>query len=135
MRHTSSHTKNRRSHHALAATNLVTDKESGALRLPHRLDETTGMYRGKQIVPSKVMKQEVKHAKKVAQHKKEHIHAEGVKEPIHSDKEDKKMGVVGRVAQNKAKAPVGQEKDEKKGLLGRMTLGKAKSRSGFGGGA
>jgi large subunit ribosomal protein L32 len=111
MRHTSSHTKNRRSHHALAATNLVTDKESGALRLPHRLDESTGMYRGKQIVSPKVMKQEAKHEKKVEKHNKEHIHAEGAKEPIHSDKEDKKTG-----------------------LMGRMTLGKAKSRSGFGGG-
>jgi len=112
MRHTSSHTKNRRSHHALAATNLVTDKESGALRLPHRLDETTGMYRGKQIVSPKAMKQEAKHEKKVEKHKKEHVHVEGAKEPIHSDKEVKKEG-----------------------LLGRMTLGKAKSRSGFGGGA
>lgn len=112
MRHTSSHTKNRRSHHALAATNLVADKESGALRLPHRLDESTGMYRGKQIVKPAVMKKEAKHEKKVAQHKKEHVHAEGAKEPIHSDKEVKKEG-----------------------LLGRMQLGKAKSRSGFGGGA
>jgi len=50
MRHTSGHTRNRRSHHALKGTNIVTDKESGALRLPHRLDETTGMYRGKKIV-------------------------------------------------------------------------------------
>ena len=50
MRHTSSHTKNRRSHHALVETGIVKDKESGNLRLPHRLDEKTGMYRGKQIV-------------------------------------------------------------------------------------
>mgnify|MGYP001560704080 CR=1 FL=1 len=112
MRHTSSHTKNRRSHHALTAGSIVTDKESGALRLPHRLDETTGMYRGKQIITTAVMKREAKHEKKKEQHKKEHIHPEGAKEPIHSDKEVKKEG-----------------------LMGRMTLGKAKSRSGFGGGA
>jgi len=56
MRHTSAHTKNRRSHHALKNTNIVTDKESGALRLPHRIDETTGMYRGKQIAPAKAVK-------------------------------------------------------------------------------
>lgn len=55
MRHTSSHTKNRRSHHALKNRVIVADKESGALRLPHRLDETTGMYRGKLIgKPKKV---------------------------------------------------------------------------------
>lgn len=53
MRHTSSHTKNRRSHHALKNQKLVKDKESGNLRLPHRLDEATGMYRGKQIAPAK----------------------------------------------------------------------------------
>jgi len=112
MRHTSSHTKNRRSHHALRAANLVADKESGALRLPHRLDESTGMYRGKQVIPTKAMKTEAKHEKRKAEHKKEHVHAEGAKEPIHSDKEVKKEG-----------------------LIGRMTKGKAKSRSGFGGGA
>ncbi len=113
MRHTSSHTKNRRSHHALAGTNLVTDKESGALRLPHRLDESTGMYRGKQILPKKEIKKEQAREKALEKAKHEHIHAEGAKEPIHVEKDDKKS----------------------KGLAGRMTLGKAKSRSGFGGGA
>ncbi len=118
MRHTSSHTKNRRSHHALTAASIVTDKESGALRLPHRLDETTGMYRGKQIIPKKDMAAKAEKAKVKAQHKKEHIHehAEGYKEPIVSAKED-------------------SDKAAKTGLMGRMTLGKAKSRSGFGGGA
>jgi ribosomal protein L32 len=66
MRHTSSHTKNRRSHHALAASTVMKDKESGALRLPHRLDETTGMYRGKLIVPErkKAIKVEEKRKKR-----------------------------------------------------------------------
>ncbi len=66
MRHTSSHTKNRRSHHALKNTNIVVDKASGALRLPHRLDETTGMYRGKLIVPERkktIKKDEKRRAK------------------------------------------------------------------------
>jgi hypothetical protein len=42
------------------------DKESGALRLPHRLDETTGMYRGKLIVPErkKAIKVEEKRKKR-----------------------------------------------------------------------
>ena len=53
MRHTRGHTNNRRSHHALKAMNIVTDKESGTLRLPHRIDEVTGMYRGKQIFTPK----------------------------------------------------------------------------------
>ncbi|MGE5540730.1 MAG: 50S ribosomal protein L32 [Bacillota bacterium] len=114
MRHTSSHTKNRRSHHALTGTNVVTDKESGALRLPHRLDETTGMYRGKQIVTKK----EVKKAEKKEKAKKAHDHEH---------------------AANTNPAPekhiATEEREKKSGLMGRMNLGKAKSRSGFGGGA
>lgn len=54
MRHTRGHTNNRRSHHALVAASVMKDAESGALRLPHRLDETTGMYRGRQIAPAPV---------------------------------------------------------------------------------
>jgi large subunit ribosomal protein L32 len=81
MRHTSSHTRNRRSHHALKNRVIVKDKESGALRLPHRLDETTGMYRGKQILPKKEVKAEVKdHKKRVEAHK--HEHPDGAKQPL-----------------------------------------------------
>lgn len=86
MRHTSSHTKNRRSHHALKNRVIVKDKESGALRLPHRLDETTGMYRGKQIVPAKAVKAEAKdHKKRVEAHK--HEDAGGDKKPVKAKKE------------------------------------------------
>ena len=56
MRHTRGHTGNRRSHHALKQTLVVKDAASGALRLPHRLDETTGTYRGKLIVSPTVKK-------------------------------------------------------------------------------
>ena len=115
MRHTSSHTKNRRSHHALKATNIVADKESGALRLPHTIDETTGMYRGKQIVTKKEVKEKGK--KKIARTKKH----EDVKNGPNTNKE----------APKHVKS---EETEKKKGLVGRMTLGKAKSRSGFGGG-
>lgn len=59
MRHTSSHSKNRRSHHALKNRAILKDKESGALRLPHRLDESTGMYRGKLIATPKTKKTKV----------------------------------------------------------------------------
>ncbi len=107
MRHTSSHTKNRRSHHALKNKKIITDKETGNLRMPHRLDEKTGMYRGKLIVPPKVKKEKKDYAKadKVGP-------AEG---KVHLEKEEK-------------------PKEKKTGLLGRMTKGKAKARSGMGGG-
>ena len=121
MRHTSSHSKNRRSHHALTGTTIVTDAKSGNLRLPHRLDEKTGMYKGIQIVSKKEMHREEVKDKKKAAHKREHIHAEGVKEPVHAEKH------------------IAEEKSEKQsqGILGRMATkgGRAKSRSGFGGGA
>jgi ribosomal protein L32 len=118
MRHTSSHSKNRRSHHALKETTIVADKESGALRLPHRLDESTGMYRGIQIVSKKVLERAELKDKRNAAHKQEHIHAEGVKEPIHKEKH------------------LAKEASDKKsqGVLGRMVTGRAKARSGMGGG-
>lgn len=110
MRHTSSHTKNRRSHHALVEGKIVTDKDSGNLRLPHRLDEVTGMYRGKQIA-----------APKAAVAKK-------------SKKEGRGERSLIETADTTPEAlPKKDPKNE--GLLGRMTVGKAKSRSGFGGGA
>ncbi len=117
MRHTSSHTKNRRSHHALKNTVIVKDKESGALRLPHRIDETTGMYRGKQILPKKEVKAKKKdHEKRLEAHKE--LHEEGIKAPTHTEiaKENK------------------TQKQTKKGLFGRANMeGKAKARSGMGG--
>lgn len=82
MRHTRGHTGNRRSHHALESTNVVADKETGNLRLPHRLDETTGMYRGKQIAPARAVKlPKVGKLKGVptgpaVEHTHEHAHAE-----------------------------------------------------------
>lgn len=114
MRHTRSHTKNRRSHHALKNTVLVKDKDSGAYRRPHRIDESTGAYRGKQIVEKKEVKEKKKdHDTRLKEHK--HEHPEGEKAPIHTDKQ--------------LSAP------KKEGLIGRMTKGRAKARSGMGGGA
>ncbi len=118
MRHTSSHSKNRRSHHALKGTTIVSDKESKALRLPHRLDESTGMYKGIQIVSKKVMKHEAEKEKKSAK-KHDHDHAEGTHEPVHAEKH------------------LAEEKSEKKsqGVLGRITTGRGsttRSRTGTG---
>lgn len=111
MRHTRSHTKNRRSHHALETTSIVTDKESGNLRLPHRLDEATGMYRGKQIFTPKV--------KTVKASKERGATPELPKFDEHADH-----------------AHAEQVATNKKGLLGKITGGaKPKARSGMGGGA
>lgn len=116
MRHTRGHTGNRRSHHALKRMNVVKD-ESGNLRLPHRIDEATGMYRGKQIFapkPKAERKSKVKTSdtKPVAKHEHDHTHE-------HANAE--------------VKAATGQER---KGLFSRFVKGgRPKARSGFGGGA
>jgi ribosomal protein L32 len=117
MRHTSSHTKNRRSHHALKDASIVTDKDSGALRLPHRLDETTGMYRGKQVIPTETLKRREARKERLDKRAQEDVHTDFRNEPaqaeVHNEKEEKKSGVLGRFTKG----------------------GKAKARSGFGGGA
>ncbi|MEK7175760.1 MAG: 50S ribosomal protein L32 [Patescibacteria group bacterium] len=49
MRHTRSHTRNRRSHHALMKPALSKD-ESGNVHLRHRLSSITGTYRGRKVI-------------------------------------------------------------------------------------
>ncbi len=48
MRHTKSHTKNRRSHHALANP-AVSKDEAGNLHMRHRLS-AAGSYRGRKVL-------------------------------------------------------------------------------------
>ena len=112
MRHTKGHTANRRSHHALTAVKAVVDKESGNLRLPHRVDETTGMYRGKQIFTPKVKTKAPKGASP---------RATGVPHSSAS---------VGDHAHEHANA----EAKSTKGIFGKIaTGGRPKARSGMGG--
>ena len=46
----------RRSHDSLRSINIIEDKESGEPRLSHRLDISTGIYNGKQIISKKTQK-------------------------------------------------------------------------------
>jgi large subunit ribosomal protein L32 len=113
MRHTRGHTRNRRSHHALVATNIIRDKESGNLRLPHHIDEATGMYRGKQIYTPKA-KKEHKSKVKGASTEPAAAHTHEHAKEIHANAEAKGF----------------------KKLFGKVaTGGRPKARSGFGGGA
>ena len=43
----------RRSHDAISLINIIDDKESGEPRISHRLDKSTGMYNGKQVIVKK----------------------------------------------------------------------------------
>ena len=46
----------RRSHDAIDLLNIIEDKDSGEARLSHRLDLSTGIYNGKQIIIKKEAK-------------------------------------------------------------------------------
>tara|TARA_B100000674_G_C37049032_1_gene562062 strand:+ start:267 stop:458 length:192 start_codon:yes stop_codon:yes gene_type:complete len=48
----------RRSHHSLDRINIIEDKDSGEPRLSHRIDLSTGMYKGRQILKKKSPKSE-----------------------------------------------------------------------------
>jgi len=50
MRHTKGHTRNRRSHHALTTPRLSNCADCNALHLRHRVCETCGKYKGKQMI-------------------------------------------------------------------------------------
>jgi len=99
MRHTSGHTRNRRSHHALDAVKSVAGEQEGTLRLPHHIDEATGLYRGRQIAPAAASATAGKPAKVKGidtepspAHVHEHAHAEHANAEAKSTK-----GVFGKV--------------------------------------
>lgn len=50
MRHTRSHTANRRSHHGLKAPNLALCKNCGAMHRPHHMCLDCGFYNGKMVL-------------------------------------------------------------------------------------
>jgi ribosomal protein L32 len=113
MRHTKGHTGNRRAHHALKGINIIKTDE-GSLRLPHRVDEATGMYRGKQIAPAREarpVEPKVKGPDTEPTHDHPHEHEHAHIEHQNAEVKGSK-GVTGKVA----------------------TGGRPKARSGFGGG-
>jgi large subunit ribosomal protein L32 len=56
MRHTRSHTANRRSHHALKAPISAVCKNCGANHRPHHMCLECGFYNGRQIIDLKAKK-------------------------------------------------------------------------------
>ena len=43
----------RRSHHALNRVNVIEDQDSGEPRISHRIDLSTGMYKGRLVINPK----------------------------------------------------------------------------------
>jgi len=50
MRHTRAHTRNRRSHHALKATVVVSCPKCGEAILPHKMCLKCGFYKGREVI-------------------------------------------------------------------------------------
>ena len=46
----------RRSHDSISSINIIEDKDSGEPRISHRIDLSTGMYNGRQILKQKSSK-------------------------------------------------------------------------------
>ena len=46
----------RRSHNSINKINIVIDKDSGEPRLSHKIDKSTGIYNGRQILSKKQKK-------------------------------------------------------------------------------
>ena len=46
----------RRSHHSIGNLNIIEDKESGEPRMSHKIDLSTGMYNGRQVLKKKTAK-------------------------------------------------------------------------------
>ncbi len=57
MRHTRSHTKNRRSHHALKASELAVCSNCGATHRPHHMCLSCGFYKGRMVMDLKAQKE------------------------------------------------------------------------------
>jgi large subunit ribosomal protein L32 len=108
MRSTKSATKNRRSHHALVGIKAVSGEREGTLRLPHHVDEATGMYRGKQIFTpkSKKVKGNLKAGPRTEAAHDEHKHEKGEHKHENADK-TRSRGFFGRVANALPKARSG----------------------------
>jgi len=76
MRHTSGHTKNRRSHHAIKGPQLAKCTDCGEQHLMHRVCQNCGKYRGRVVIDME--KQIAKKEEKTKRRQKE-LESSGVK--------------------------------------------------------
>jgi large subunit ribosomal protein L32 len=87
MRHTKSHTANRRSHHALKGARFVVCEKCNKEHLMHRVCGNCGTYRGREVVD--VMKKTLRLAKKAETKKPAETAESEVKKEKKAKKEEK----------------------------------------------
>lgn len=85
MRHTKSHTNNRRSHHALTPSKIGTCKKCHAPALPHQICKNCGTYAGREIVDVLA-----KLTKKERKEKEKQLHREESEKPLSAEELSKK---------------------------------------------
>ena len=116
MRHTRSHTKNRRSHHALSAPRLSKCANCGAEHIRHRMCGECGTYRGREVVDIVAQKErKIERAKNKAKSM-----GLDMKEVETKAREEEKV-------EKKEKVSATKEKKEKKPATKKSTSTKAKS--------
>lgn len=57
MRHTRSHTANRRSHHALTSPEMAVCKNCGGMHRPHHMCLNCGFYKGRVVIDLKAKRE------------------------------------------------------------------------------
>ncbi|MCA9634389.1 50S ribosomal protein L32 [Candidatus Nomurabacteria bacterium] len=87
MRHTRSHTANRRSHHALQAPTLATCANCGEKHRPHHMCQGCGHYKGRMVVDL-AAKKKAREARLTA--KREALQSEQGLTPAATDVEEQK---------------------------------------------
>jgi large subunit ribosomal protein L32 len=87
MRHTSGHTRNRRSHHALKVARFETCKDCNAKHLMHRMCTNCGKYRGRVVVD--VLKKANKKAQASEMPKEKAVKAKPALKVAKTEKADK----------------------------------------------
>jgi large subunit ribosomal protein L32 len=92
MRHTSSATRQRRSHHALKKTRFSKCPKCGAEILPHRVCSNCGTYSGREVIDvlKKLAKKERKKKEKELKEQKEKAAGEEKTKPLDAKELSKK---------------------------------------------
>lgn len=86
MRHTRSHTANRRSHHALTAPNLAVCQNCNASHKPHHMCLNCGSYKGRVVID---LLEKKKEREARMQAKREMVRGQAVDQAPVEEKEEK----------------------------------------------